>query len=80
MKIILKLLMMIGMVVFYSCSSSQNITVKGTPGTEIYSPANTKLGVIDSAGELKVNVPKEVGFIIISFLVKLEKENWSLSL
>lgn len=57
MKIILKLLMMIGMVVFYSCSSSQNITVKGTPGTEIYSPANTKLGVIDSAGELKVSVP-----------------------
>ena len=49
--------MMIGMVVFYSCSSSQNITVKGTPGTEIYSPANTKLGVIDSAGELKVSVP-----------------------
>ena len=57
MKIILKLLMMIGMVVLYSCSSSQNITVKGTPGTEIYSPANTKLGVIDSSGELKVSVP-----------------------
>lgn len=62
MKIILKLLIMIGMVVFYSCSSSQNITVKGTPGTEIYSPANTKLGVIDSAGELKVSVPNGGGF------------------
>ena len=62
MKIILKLLIMIGMVVFYSCSSTQNITVKGTPGTEIYSPANTKLGVINSEGELKVSVPNGGGF------------------
>lgn len=58
MKIVLKLMMMMmGMAVMYSCSSTQDVVVKGTPGTKIYSPTNYELGVVGSEGEVKVKVP-----------------------
>lgn len=41
-----------------SCSSTQKLTVKGSPGTEIYSPDMQRLGVIESNGKVKVRISK----------------------
>ena len=42
-----------------SCTTSQTITIKGTPGTNIYTPSNNLLGSIDQKGEIKVKLESD---------------------
>ena len=42
-----------------SCTTSQTITIKGTPGTRIYTPNNNLLGSIDQKGKVKVKLESD---------------------
>lgn len=45
-----------------SCSTMHKFVVSGNPGTEIYSPSFTKLGTIDSNGQVEVAISSNSGF------------------
>lgn len=42
-----------------SCTTSQKIVVKGTPGTEIYSPAMERLAIVESNGRTKIKLSSD---------------------
>lgn len=50
------LVVVFSMVMLHSCTTSQKITIQGTPGTEIYSPGENKLGVIDANGQISIKI------------------------
>lgn len=45
---------------FHSCTTSQTISIAGTPGTEIYTPDKDKIAVIPATGKAKVRIPGDV--------------------
>lgn len=45
---------------FHSCTTSQTISIAGTPGTEIYTPDKNKIAVIPATGKAKVRIPGDV--------------------
>ncbi|MBR4937003.1 MAG: hypothetical protein IKZ20_07515 [Bacteroidaceae bacterium] len=45
---------------FHSCTTSQTISITGTPGTEIYTPDKDKIAVIPATGKAKVRIPGDV--------------------
>lgn len=58
MKTYFKLLFVVGMLAFlFSCTTSQTVTISGTPGTDIYTLGKTKLATIDHTGKTKIKFP-----------------------
>lgn len=57
-----RLIELLGIVVcailLHSCSTSQKITIQGTPGTEIYSPTMDRLGVVGSNGKVSLKMSR----------------------
>ncbi len=45
-------------ILLHSCSTSQKITIQGTPGTEIYSPTMDRLGVVSSNGKVSLQISR----------------------
>ena len=46
-------------VTMLSCTTSQTITIKGSPGARIYTPINILLGSIDQKGKVKVKLESD---------------------
>lgn len=46
-------------ILLHSCTTSQKITVQGTPGTEIYSPAMERLGVVGPNGKVSFKISSD---------------------
>lgn len=60
MKTYFKLLFVVGMLAFlFSCTTSQTVTISGTPGTDIYTLGKTKLATIDHTGKTKIKFPSD---------------------
>lgn len=60
MKKIIELLgIVICVILLHSCTTSQKITVQGTPGTEIYSPAMERLGVVGPNGKVSFKISSD---------------------
>lgn len=45
-------------ILLHSCTTSQKVTVQGTPGTEIYSPTMERLGVVSSNGKVSFKISR----------------------
>lgn len=61
MKRLIELLgIVVCVILLHSCTTSQEITVQGTPGTEIYSPTMDRLGVVDSNGKVSLKISRHV--------------------
>lgn len=45
--------------VVFSCTTTQTISIKGEPGSEIYSPGMSRLGVINETGSVDITLPSE---------------------
>lgn len=61
MKRLIELLgIVVCVILLHSCTTSQEITVQGTPGTEIYSPTMERLGVVDSNGKVSLKISRYV--------------------
>ena len=45
--------------VVFSCTTTQTISIKGEPGSEIYSPDMSRLGVINETGSVDITLPSE---------------------
>lgn len=58
-KTIIFFLVAFCMILLHSCSTSQKVTVQGTPGTEIYSPTMEKLGVIGSNAQVSFKISSD---------------------
>lgn len=59
MKRLIELLgIVVCVILLHSCTTSQKITVQGTPGTEIYSPTMDRLGVVDSNGKVSLKISR----------------------
>lgn len=58
-KIIEFLGIVICVILLHSCTTSQKITVQGTPGTKIYSPAMERLGVVGSNGKVSFKISSD---------------------
>lgn len=60
MKKIIELLgIVICVILLHSCTTSQKVTVQGTPGTEIYSPAMERLGTVSSNGKVSFKISSD---------------------
>lgn len=60
MKRLIELLgIVICVILLHSCTTSQKITVQGTPGTEIYSPAMERLGTVSSNGKVSFKISSD---------------------
>ena len=60
MKRLIELLgIAICVILLHSCTTSQKITVQGTPGTEIYSPAMERLGTVSSNGKVSFKISSD---------------------
>lgn len=60
MKKIIELLgIVICVILLHSCTTSQKITVQGTPGTEIYSPAMERLGIVGPNGKVSFKISSD---------------------
>lgn len=46
-------------ILLHSCTTSQKVTVQGTPGTEIYSPTMERLGVVSSNGKVSFKISSD---------------------
>lgn len=61
MKRLIELLgIVVCVILLHSCTTSQEITVQGAPGTEIYSPTMDRLGVVDSNGKVSLKISRHV--------------------
>lgn len=58
-KIIGCFLVVFSVIMLQSCTTSQKITVQGIPGTEIYSPTMSKLGVIGSNAQVTFKISSD---------------------
>ena len=58
-KIIGCFLVVFSEIMLQSCTTSQKITVQGIPGTEIYSPTMSKLGVIGSNAQVTFKISSD---------------------
>lgn len=59
MKRLIELLgIVVCVILLHSCTTSQKITVQGTPGTEIYSPTMDRLGVVGSNGKVSLKISR----------------------
>lgn len=45
--------------VVFSCTTTQTISIKGEPGSKIYSPDMSRLGVINETGSVDITLPSE---------------------
>ena len=45
-------------ILLHSCTTSQKVTVQGTPGTEIYSPTMERLGVVGPNGKVSFKISR----------------------
>ena len=52
-------LVVFSIIILQSCSTSQKVTVQGIPGTEIYSPTMSKLGVIGSNAQVTFKISSD---------------------
>lgn len=43
----------------YSCSTTEKLTIKGNPGTTVYTPTKKSLGVIGGDGRLQLEIPSD---------------------
>ena len=59
-NIIIFLSLAAAILLFHSCTTSQTISIAGTPGTEIYTPDKDKIAVIPATGKAKVRIPGDV--------------------
>lgn len=60
MKRLIELLgIVICVILLHSCTTSQKITIQGTPGTEIYSPAMERLGTVSSNGKVSFKISSD---------------------
>lgn len=60
MKRLIELLgIVVCVILLHSCTTSQEITVQGTPGTEIYSPRMERLGVIGSNAQVSFKISSD---------------------
>lgn len=60
MKKLIELLgIVICVILLHSCTTSQKITVQGTPGTEIYSPTMERLGVVGLNGKVSFKISSD---------------------
>lgn len=60
MKRLIELLgIVVCVILLHSCTTSQKITVQGTPGTEIYSPAMERLGTVSSNGKVSFKISSD---------------------
>ena len=67
MKKIIQIVCMVMLILFFvSCRNSQKISVRGVPGTEIYTPDMKKIGVIqnDGAAKIKIDVTYHCPFLM----------------
>lgn len=46
-------------ILLHSCTTSQKVTVQGTPGTEIYSPTMERLGVVGHNGKVSFKISSD---------------------
>lgn len=53
-------LALIGLMLLSSCSTYQNLTVTGKPGTTIYSPSYQKLAIVDNRGKAKFKISRDL--------------------
>ena len=58
-KTYISLLLGIFCCILSGCTSSQNLTVKGMPGTTIYTPNMEKVGVVENNGKAKITLPRD---------------------
>lgn len=58
MKTYITLLLGIFCCILSGCTSSQTLTVKGMPGTTIYTPNMKKVGVVENNGKAKITLPR----------------------
>lgn len=58
-RIIERLFVVFSIVMLQSCTTSQKVTVHGTPGTEIYSPTMNRLGVIGSNAQVTFKISSD---------------------
>lgn len=58
-KIIGCFLVVFSIIMLQSCTTSQKVTVQGVPGTEIYSPTMSKLGVIGSNAQVTFKISSD---------------------
>lgn len=60
MKTYIRLLLVVGILAsLFSCTTSQTVSISGTPGTDIYTLDKTKLATIDHTGKTKIKFPSE---------------------
>lgn len=61
MKRLIELLgIIVCVILLHSCTTSQKITVQGTPGTEIYSPTMDRLGIVGSNGKVSLKISRHI--------------------
>ncbi|MGN1157522.1 MAG: hypothetical protein ACI4TK_15200, partial [Agathobacter sp.] len=58
-KTYISLLLGIFCCILSGCTSSQKLTVKGMPGTTIYTPNMKKVGVVENNGKAKITLPRD---------------------
>lgn len=58
-KIIGFFLVVFSIIMLQSCTTSQKVTVQGIPGTEIYSPTMSKLGVIGPNAQVTFKISSD---------------------
>ena len=51
--------MVFSIIMLQSCTTSQKVTVQGIPGTEIYSPTMSKLGVIGPNAQVTFKISSD---------------------
>lgn len=59
MKLIKLLMLILCVSALASCSTMEKFTVKGTPGTKIYTPQKHELATIGNNGRVKIKVPSD---------------------
>lgn len=64
-KVIYILIFTFCAIAFSACSTSQKVTVKGTPGTEIYSPRMKKLGTIGPNAQVSFKISSDDYFAFL---------------
>ncbi len=61
MKRLIELLgIIVCVILLHSCTTSQKITVQGTPGTEIYSPTMDRLGIVGFNGKVSLKISRHI--------------------
>lgn len=59
-------------IIIVSCTTTQKISIQGKPGSEIYSPDMSRLGIINETGSVEIKLPSD-GYY--AYLLSHDKES-----